>query len=468
MQDAAYGTLLREHRRALHARIAEILEQQFPEVAESRPELLARHCSEAGLVEKAAILWGKAGQRSLERSALVEAMEQLTRALALIAELPSTPALRREEIKLQTALLTPLLNIKGYAAAETKEAVKRARLLIEQAEALGESPEDQLLLFSVLYVFWTTNYVAFNRDVSQELAVNFLALAEKQQVSAPVMVGHRLMAMSLVYAGEIAQGRTHCDQAIELYRPTEHRALAIRFGADSRVSVLALRALVMWMLGYPDVARSDANYAVSDAREIGQAASLMYALVITSLPLILSGSYAAAASNLEEAGALADATGSLNWKAFGTCDQGCLLAFSGKAAEAIQTIIAGVTAWRSLGATLNVPLYLAYLAKAHAEVDQMDDARRCIGEATTAIETSGETWCEADVHRTAGEIALMSARAGYSKSAGVLRARTRGRTPPTSKILGTPRRHEPGTPLARPRQAAASARTVGSGVRLVH
>jgi predicted ATPase len=133
----------------------------------------------------------------------------------------------------------------------------------------------------------------------------------------------------------------------------------------------------------------------------------MHALVVRSLSLILSGNYAAAASNLEEAGALADQTGSLNWKAFGTCDQGCLLAFSGKAAEAIQTIIAGVTAWRSLGATLNVPLYLAYLAKAHGEVDQMGDARRCIGEATTVIETSGETWCEAEVHRIGGEIALM-------------------------------------------------------------
>ena len=96
VQDAAYGTLLREPRRALHARIAETLESQFAEIAESQPELLARHCTEAGLIEKAAGLWGKAGQRSLERSALVEAVEQLTRALDQIATLPATPALRRE------------------------------------------------------------------------------------------------------------------------------------------------------------------------------------------------------------------------------------------------------------------------------------------------------------------------------------------------------------------------------------
>jgi class 3 adenylate cyclase len=133
VQDAAYGTLLREPRRALHASIAETLESQFADVAENQPELLARHCAEAGQIEKAAHLWGKAGQRSLARSALVEAVAQLTRALEQIATLPATPALRREQIKLGVALITPLLHVKGYAAPETKAATERARLLIEQA-----------------------------------------------------------------------------------------------------------------------------------------------------------------------------------------------------------------------------------------------------------------------------------------------------------------------------------------------
>jgi class 3 adenylate cyclase len=189
VQDAAYGTLLREPRRAFHARIAEVLERQFTDVADSQPELLARHCTEAGLIEKAAFLWGKAGQRSLERSALVEAIAQLTRALDQITTLPSTPALRREEIKLQVALITPLMHIKGYAAPETKAAMERARLLIEQTEALGELPEDPLLLFSVLFGFWGANVVAFNGNVVRELAEQFLSLAEKQRTTVPLMIG---------------------------------------------------------------------------------------------------------------------------------------------------------------------------------------------------------------------------------------------------------------------------------------
>ena len=127
VQDAAYGTLLREPRRALHARLSETIESQFADIAESQPELLARHCTEAGLIEKAASLWGKAGQRSLARSALVEAADQLRRALDQIAALPVTPALRREQINLQVALLHALGHVKGFAAPETKAAVERAR-----------------------------------------------------------------------------------------------------------------------------------------------------------------------------------------------------------------------------------------------------------------------------------------------------------------------------------------------------
>ena len=162
IQDAAYGTLLRGPRRALHARIAETLESQFADIAETQPELVARHCTEAGLIEKAAGLWGKAGQRSLERSALVEAAEQLTRALSQIETLPATPALRREAIKLQVAFATVLFHVKGYTAPETIAAFERADAMIQEAEALGERPEDELLRFSVLYGQWTGNHTAGN------------------------------------------------------------------------------------------------------------------------------------------------------------------------------------------------------------------------------------------------------------------------------------------------------------------
>jgi predicted ATPase len=408
VQDAAYGTLLREPRRALHARIAETLEIQFAEIAESKPELLARHCTKAGLIEKAAVLWGKAGQRSLARSALVEAAEQLTRALAQIAALPATPALRREQIKLQVALITPLIHVKGYAAPETKAATERARLLIEQAEALGEPVEDPLLLFSVLYGFWVANYVAFNGNATLELAVQFLALAEKKGATVPLMVGHRLMGTSLMSTGDIAPGRAHYDQALALYDPAEHRPLATRFGQDVGVAILCYRSRDLWLLGYPEAALADAEHALKDAREIGQAGTLMYALGHGVLTHILIGNNATANAQANQVVALADEKGALLWKSEGMRNQGCVLALTGKASEAVQMMTSGITGFRSTGATVWDPFYLSYLARAHAELGQFDDAWRCVGEAMTAAETTKERWFEAEIQRIAGEIALKS------------------------------------------------------------
>ena len=408
VQDAAYGTLLREPRRALHARIAETLEREFVEISEAQPELLARHCTEAGLIEKAAALWGEAGQRSLERSALAEAAEQLTRALAQIASLPATPALRREQIKLQVALITPLIHVKGYAAQETKAAAERARLLIEQAEALGEPPEDQLLLFSVLYGFWAANIVAFNGDICRDLAAQFLALADKQGTTVPLLMAHRVMGISLVYTADIAEARSHLEQAIALYDPAEHRPLTSRFVTDARTHALSYQSWTLWFLGYPDAARAVLHRAISDAREIAQAATLMHTLTFTCFTRIFCGNYAAAKAQADELVTLSEEKNSLYWKSLGMVLQGFLSALTGKATDTVRMISSGITAYRSTGATNLMLLPLSYLARAYAELGQFDDAQRCIREAMTAVETTKAKWCEAEVNRVAGEIALMS------------------------------------------------------------
>ena len=415
VQDAAYGTLLREPRRALHARIAAALESQFAEIVENQPERLARHCAEAGLIEKAAGLWGKAGQRSLARSALVEAAEQLNRALGQIVALPATPALRREQIKLQVALANALMHVKGYAAPDTKAALDQAMSLIAQAEALGDHLEDPLLLFSVLYGFWVANITAFNGDAVRELAAQFLALAEKQGAVVPLMIGHRLMGISLQSTGDIAQGRAHLDDAIALYVPAEHRPLATRFGQDVRIASLVQRAVAQWLLGYPEAALRDADDALKNAREMGHAATLMYALNFAITP-IFCGNYAAANLQADELFSLADEKGAVGWQAAGRILQGDVLALTGKAADAVRVITSGITAFRSTGATLWLPMHFSYLAMAYAQLGQLDEAWRCIDEAMTAGETTKERWWEAEVNRIAGEIALKSPRPDMAKA----------------------------------------------------
>jgi class 3 adenylate cyclase/predicted ATPase len=417
IQEAAYENLLKSRRQILHRRVAEVLLDHVAGTAAAEPELLAHHFTQAGLIEAAIEWWGKAGQRSLERSALVEAAAQLTRALEQIATLPGTPALRREQIKLQVALITPLFYVKGPAAAETKAAEEQARLLIEQAEALREPPEDPLLLFSVRYGFWAANYVTFNGDVLCNLAVQFLALAEKQRATVPLMIGHRLMGTSLMLTGKIAEARAHLDQAIALYDPAEHRPLAARFSQDVKVTILSYRSWVLWLLGYPDAARTDAEHALKHAREIGQAATLMWTLSHVAILHALCGNHAAAAEQAQELVVLAEEKGSLVfWKAHGMVNQGSILALTGRASDAIELLISAITAWQTTGSTHWMPLYLPHLARAHGELGKFEEAWRRIGEAMTAVETTKENWCEADIHRTAGELTLMSPEADAAKA----------------------------------------------------
>ena len=319
IQDAAYENLLKSRRQVLHRRVAEILRDRFSATAAAEPEALAYHFTQAGLTEQAIEWWGTAGQRSLARYALAEASEQLKRALDQIATLPTTPTLRREEIKLEVAF-----------------------------------------------------------------------------------------ANALALTGDLVDGKEHYDRALAIYDPAEHGPLTTRSGRDVGVTLLSFRAVCVWQLGYPAASRNDAERAVKNAREIGQATTLMYALFHAAVTHIRCGNYAAAHAQVDELIALADERGAPYWKASGTAARGWLFALTGKASDAVRTITSGITSLRSTGATLYEPRHLWYLAMAYAELGQPDDARRCIDDAIDKVERSKEKWCEAEVNRVAGEVALRS------------------------------------------------------------
>ena len=427
VQDAAYGTLLRESRRALHTRIADAIEERFPEVAESHPETLARHCTEAGQIEKAASLWGKAGQRSLGNAAFPEAEGQLTRALAQITSLPSAPVLHREQINLQVGLSYALMQTKGYGASETKAAFELARVLIQRAEALREPAEDPLALFSILYGVWVWNFAAFNSRATLDLARQFLTLAGEQNETLPLAIGHRMTASSLLVAGDIAKAREHFDSASALYNPDKHRPLVARIGHDLGVMTLCHRGVDLWLLGYPEAARADIDRALRDAREFKHAATLMYALTYNSIVNALRRDIAKAQP--DELLALADEKGAVFWKASGGLVKSWLFVLTGRASEAVTSFSSAIAMSRSTGATIFVPLFLSMLGSAFAELRQFDQARRCIGEAMALAEASGERWFDAEIYRIAGEIELGSseregpnAQRYFEQALGVARA----------------------------------------------
>jgi predicted ATPase len=238
-----------------------------------------------------------------------------------------------------------------------------------------------------------------------QLAAQFLMLAEKQAAIAPLMIAHRIMGISLTETGDIVNGKANLDRAIAIYDPAVHRPLATLFAVDARVSILGYRSRALWMLGYPEAAIADTDQALTDARQIGHAATLTHALLAAGRTNIFCGNYTAAIAQSDEAVALADQQGSVPRKASGMMSQGCVSILTGKASDAVQMVTSGITALQSTGATVWAP-FLRYLAMAYAELARLDDAWRCIGEAMTAVETTKVRWCEADVNRIAGEIAL--------------------------------------------------------------
>jgi class 3 adenylate cyclase/predicted ATPase len=215
-------------------------------------------------------------------------------------------------------------------------------------------------------------------------------------------------ANAMALTGDLVAGKEHYDRALAIYDPAEHGPLTTRSGRDLGVTVLSSRSSCLWLLGYPTASRDDGERAVTNARETGHATTLMYALQATNYNHSYCGNYAAADAQLDELIALADEMGAQYWKALGTAERGRVFAVTGKAADAVRAITSGITSLRSTGATLYEPHLLSLLALAHAELGQLDDAWRCIDDAIEKVERSKEKWCEAEVHRIAGEIALKS------------------------------------------------------------
>ena len=229
----------------------------------------------------------------------MEAAEQFRRALDQIATLASTPVLRREQIKLQVALTTSLMHVRGFAAPQTRAAAEQSRLLIEQAEARGEPPEDPLLLLSVLYSFGTANILAFNSDVCCDFAAYVLALAERGKAKVPLIFGHDLMGASLLWAGDFAGSETISNRELRstmLLRIVRWR----RASAMTSEWLLSMMIFPHWLLGYPEAALAGVGQALKEAREIDHALTLMFALVWALNAHFYRGNYATAEALADE------------------------------------------------------------------------------------------------------------------------------------------------------------------------
>ncbi len=272
------------------------------------------------------------------------------------------------------------------------------------------------MLLSALFGQWIVNFISFDGEVARELASRFFAIGEKEGTTVPLIIGHRTMGSTLAFMGDLVQASSHYNEALALYRPAEHRRLMTRFGQDLRVTSLAFRSMASWQLGYPEAALRDADCALTEARQIEHAATLMFTLNFPILINTYCGNYDAANEYLKELVALAEEKAAPFRKAEGVLRRGYILTLTGKATEAVEMVTSGIELWRSAGSTIFTPEHEFMLAIAHADAGQFEDAWRCIGKAMTAMQSTKERWCEAEAHRVAGEIALKSPQRDVAKA----------------------------------------------------
>ena len=269
VQDAAYGTLLKSRRQQLHARIVKVLEQQFPETVETQPELLAHHCSQAGLSEKAVGYWHRAGRQAMTRSAMAEAAAQLTQALAILTELPAGPERNRQELDLQVALGSASLAAKGWGSPEMGRAYARAYELCQTVDALRQ----RVFTLYGLFLFRENRAQLYG---ALELAQELLRLGQAQEDLAITLLGHRAMGNVLVFLARFDAALPHLEEVVLKYDALKH-SFPTHVLTDSRVSSRSFMAWALLYLGHIDRALAEAEQALTEARELGQQHSLAFA-----------------------------------------------------------------------------------------------------------------------------------------------------------------------------------------------
>ncbi|TDF62673.1 adenylate/guanylate cyclase domain-containing protein [Cupriavidus sp. L7L] len=400
-QEVTYNSLLSDRRRALHECAAQAIEGLFGTQLEEHYSELAHHFSRSGNASKAVEYLHCAGRQAVQRSADAEAVTHLTMALALLSTLPDTPERTGHELALQVSLGPPMMATKGFAAPEVGATYARA---LELCHQLGETNQ----LFPAILGLRTFHIVRAELRIAREFAEQLVALAEEAQDPALLIQARRALAASLFCLGELTPARTELEQAIALYNPSKHRSHAFFYGLEPGVQGLALIAMDLWLLGYPDQALARSLESLALAQTPSHPSDSADALVFAA-EVRLFRREAQPVNDLAQALlALSTQYGLPFGLACGNILSGWALAHSGRATEGVDMIQRGLGAYRATGAELWRTHFLALLAEACAKADQADRGLAALDEALALADQTEERVYEAELHRLKGELTILA------------------------------------------------------------
>lgn len=397
-QQGVYEQVGVGRRMRLHQRLGAYLEGAYgPQAGEMAAEL-AEHFVRGHDTRRAVQYLHQAAENAARRYAHREVVGLLTRALALLGHMPEMPERHQQELTLQLALGGAWMALKGFAAPEAGHAFSRARVLCQQVE-------DPFQRFPALYGVWLFTLIDGALRTAQELAEQLLHLAQQSQDTACLLVASWASSTTCWHHGEFLQALTHARHGVALYDPQHHRELAVRYVFDPGVTCLAMDAIALALLGAPDQALARIHDALSLAQELAYPLSLAYVLATAMIihqhrrEPQATGEWAAALV------ALCTAHGPALYVALGKLFQGWVLAAQGAGEEALGQMRQSIAAFRTTGAAMAwQPHALTMLAEVSAQAGQPKEGLHLLAEAQTVLETTGERWWEAEVHRLRGEL----------------------------------------------------------------
>ena len=399
IQDTAYQSLLRSTRQQYHQRIAQVLEQHFPDTVETQPELLAHHYTEAGVMAQALSYWQRAGQYAVERSAHFEAIAHVTKGLELLQTLPASQVRAQQELALYIALGASLTATAGYGAPEVEHAYTRARVL---CQTIGDTPQ----LIPVLFGLWRFYVQRGQLQTARELGEQCLTLAQRASDPMHLLRAYNTLGVTLFYLGDLQPARMHLEQGDILDDPQMHRAHP--FVQDPVVAYRTYAALVLWLLGYPDQALQKSHEALSLAQELAHPHSLAFTLDLAAWLHQFRREGQIALERAEAALSLGTEQGFALWVAAGMIWRGWALAEQGQGEEGISQMRQGLDAWRATGAVVWQPHVLALLADAYGKSGRTEEGLLVLAEASAVVEKTGEHLSDAELSRLKGELLLQS------------------------------------------------------------
>lgn len=400
VRDAAYDSLLTSKRRELHKQVAAVLEERFTEAVSNQPELLAYHYSHGGMPESAVGYWLQAGRRALDRSAHLEAIAHLRKALETLSQLPETPERSRRELEVELTLGIPLIAVRGYAAQETREAFARARALCAK---VGDSSE-----FQALFGLWGHHWMRAEHDQALALANEILEKAQSQSDPVPVLVAHRVLGSTKFTMGEFASAREHLETTIALAANAPRQPLSSLYVVEPRIAALLILSWDLWFLGYPDQALDKVERALTAAEELAHPYTLAFAHYVVSAVRQLRGEPDHAYAQAEQSLAISQEQRfrfSL-YAAFSRFGRGCALVDRGQIAEGLIDIKEGIAEAQRTDHGYMRPMTLGWLAYAYARAGRIDEALSTVNDALQHVDhVTGRAW-QAELYRLKGEFLL--------------------------------------------------------------